>query len=75
MRPISRRFATAAAVLMIMAAPVATAYADPPSWAPAHGWRAKHEHKHRHKHRDRQRDVHVYHHYQQPTRYAGPTYY
>lgn len=73
MRPISRRVAAAAAVLMITAAPVTMAYADPPPWAPAHGWRAKHEH--RHKYRDRHREVHVYHHYDRPNRYAGPTYY
>ena len=25
------------------------AFADPPPWAPAHGWRAKHKNKHKHK--------------------------
>ena len=28
--------------------PTGLAYADPPPWAPAHGWRAKHKHKHKH---------------------------
>lgn len=28
------------------------ALADPPPWAPAHGWRAKHEYKHKHKRDD-----------------------
>lgn len=32
---------TVATALMFPAAPVA--YADPPSWAPAHGWRKKHD--------------------------------
>ena len=27
------------------------AYADPPPWAPAHGWRAKHKHKNKGKHK------------------------
>lgn len=31
-------------------APVATALADPPPWAPAHG---RHKHKHKHHHGDR----------------------
>lgn len=25
-----------------------TVLADPPHWAPAHGWRAKHHHRHHH---------------------------
>ena len=40
--------AVAAATLLVFAAsllPIAAAYADPPPWAPAHGWRAKHKHK------------------------------
>jgi len=40
--------AIAAVTLAVFAAsflPVAAAYADPPPWAPAHGWRAKHKHK------------------------------
>ena len=28
-----------------------SAVAEPPSWAPAHGWRAKHDHGHKHKHK------------------------
>ncbi|MEQ8815186.1 MAG: glycine zipper 2TM domain-containing protein [Thalassobaculum sp.] len=67
MRPIRLGLAAAAAV-MLAVAPVATAYADPPPWAPAHGWRAKHD-KHRHKRRE---EVHVYHHYDQPDRYRQP---
>lgn len=31
--------------------PIVPAQADPPPWAPAHGWRAKHEHGHGHKHK------------------------
>ena len=57
MRPIRLGLAAAAA-LMLAAAPVATAYADPPPWAPAHGWRAKHD-KHRH---GRREEVQVYQH-------------
>jgi surface antigen len=44
--------AVAAAMLVVFAAsllPVGAAYADPPPWAPAHGWRAKHKHKHKEK--------------------------
>lgn len=45
-----RRFlgAVAAVTLVVFAAsvlPIAAAYADPPPWAPAHGWRAKNKHK------------------------------
>jgi len=69
MRPISRIMAAATAALLMTAAPIGTAYADPPPWAPAHGWRAKHDRDHRRDHRDR-RDVHVYHHYE-----SGPAYY
>ena len=49
--PLSRRRilgAIAALTLAVFAAsslPFAAAYADPPPWAPAHGWRAKHKHK------------------------------
>jgi surface antigen len=35
-----------------------TAFAEPPSWAPAHGWRAKHDHGHKHK-RKRNYEVEV----------------
>ena len=35
--------ATAAAGALIAAAP---AFANPPHWAPAHGWRAEHRHCH-----------------------------
>ena len=31
-----------AATALAIAAPIAPASADPPPWAPAHGWRAKH---------------------------------
>jgi surface antigen len=40
--------AIAAVTLAVFAAsslPLTAAYADPPPWAPAHGWRAKHKHK------------------------------
>jgi len=42
------------AVLALMLGSAVPAWADPPDWAPAHGWRAKHEHKHR-------AEVHHYH--------------
>ena len=45
--------AVAAATLLVFVAslmPVGTAYADPPPWAPAHGWRAKHKDKGRYAH-------------------------
>lgn len=50
----SRRWLRAAVAVMLAAfiassLPVAAAYADPPPWAPAHGWRAKHKHKHKDK--------------------------
>ena len=35
--------ALAAGTTLLAAAP---AFADPPHWAPAHGWRAKHHHPH-----------------------------
>ena len=35
--------ALAAGSTLLVAAP---AFADPPHWAPAHGWRAKHHHSH-----------------------------
>jgi surface antigen len=39
-------------VAMGLAVPALPAFADPPPWAPAHGYRAKHDHKHKHKHDD-----------------------
>ena len=44
--------------------PLSAAFADPPPWAPAHGWRDKHEdrdddewrERHRHRHHDEDRD-------------------
>ena len=42
-----------AALVAAMAAPVA---ADPPSWAPAHGWRAKQHNKHKQKYKRRYDD-------------------
>src|SRR5690606_36055831 len=65
-------------LLTLTVAPAGTAYADPPPWAPAHGWRAKHDDGHRHQHhrhhRDRdRRDVHVYDHYDSgPAAYREP---
>lgn len=56
MRELFHRLAAVAlapllAVSLLQPAP---ASADPPPWAPAHGWRAKHEHKHKHgRHDDR----------------------
>ena len=35
--------ALAAGSTLLVAAPV---FADPPHWAPAHGWRARHDHPH-----------------------------
>lgn len=43
-----------------------TSYADPPPWAPAHGYRAKH-HKHKHKH-----TVYHYHYYPAYEVYYNP---
>ncbi|MEX2009204.1 MAG: hypothetical protein WEC41_03340, partial [Dongiaceae bacterium] len=40
----------AAAALVMTAAPFADARADPPAWAPAHGYWAKHGHRHHHVH-------------------------
>ncbi|SOD89346.1 hypothetical protein [Caenispirillum bisanense] len=51
----SRRVAAALAVAVTggLLLDAGAALADPPPWAPAHGWRAKHEYKHKHKHKDR----------------------
>ena len=38
----TRRLASAVGALLLAGA-AATAWADPPDWAPAHGWRGKHE--------------------------------
>lgn len=43
---------TIAAAFAASLLPVTPALADPPPWAPAHGWRAKHEGKHKHRHDD-----------------------
>jgi len=45
----SRAFAALAICLALILGPTA-AMAEPPPWAPAHGWRAKHGHKQKHKH-------------------------
>ena len=37
--------AVALAAFAASSLPLDAAYADPPPWAPAHGWRAKHKHK------------------------------
>lgn len=71
MRSIHRNLVAATAVLLLTAAPIGSAYADPPPWAPAHGWRAKHDDDRRHRHHDHdRRDVRVYHYYDN-----GPAYY
>lgn len=53
-----RRVAVAALAALFAASlwPAAPARADPPPWAPAHGWRAKHGHKHKHHHHDEDDD-------------------
>ncbi len=72
MRSISRGLTVAAAAVMIAAAPVAAAYADPPPWAPAHGWRAKHDHRHgQRKDKHRSHEAQVYDHYDRPS-YSHP---
>lgn len=64
----------AAAALLITAAPLTAAYADPPPWAPAHGYRdkGKHHDKDKHHKKGKDHDVHVYHHYDEPVRYGQP---
>jgi surface antigen len=59
--PTFRRLAagTLAAAFAVSLLPAAPAQADPPPWAPAHGWRAKHEGKHKRKHDDDDRVVYV----------------
>ncbi|HEY9567680.1 MAG TPA: hypothetical protein VIR38_06290, partial [Thalassobaculum sp.] len=69
--------ATIAAIVLLTltVAPAGTAYADPPPWAPAHGWRAKHDDGRRHRHhRDRDRhEVYVHHYYDSgPAAYREP---
>lgn len=51
----TRTLAAALAGLLALG-PAATAFADPPDWAPAHGRRDKHEDKHRHKDKHRHDD-------------------
>jgi surface antigen len=51
------------ATLVATAADSGSALADPPPWAPAHGYRAKHKHKHKHKHRHRHEYEHHHHHH------------
>ncbi len=46
-----------AAVAIGIAAPAAPVFADPPPWAPAHGYREKHKNKHKGKGRHRNRQV------------------
>ena len=79
--------------LLVMAALTGTmadsapAYADPPPWAPAHGYHAKHrdkhakhhdrhaKYKHKHKHKHRHGHEHrrpAYHHGHYPTAYRAP---
>lgn len=67
MRPIHRTLTAVLTGLVLSAAPVGTASADPPPWAPAHGWRAKHERHDRHR-----RDVHVYHYHDRPAAHGQP---
>jgi hypothetical protein len=53
--------ALAAGTTMLIAAP---AFAQPPHWAPAHGWRAKQHHHHHYQHQ----------HYAQGYGYRAPAY-
>ena len=53
MGSIHRNLVATTAVLLLTTAPIGAAYADPPPWAPAHGWRAKHDRDDRHRHRGR----------------------
>lgn len=46
MKTTLKRRATAAILAAALAAPAAPAFADPPPWAPAHGYRAKHGNGH-----------------------------
>ena len=71
MRSISRGLTVAAAAAMIAAAPGAAAYAEPPPWAPAHGWRAKHDHGHGQRKDRRQPQGSAYDHYGRPS-YSQP---
>lgn len=49
------RMTAAAMAALLLVAPAASALADPPPWAPAHGWRDKHDKKHG-KHKDKDKD-------------------
>ena len=56
-----RILALCAGAAVALAALTASAAAEPPSWAPAHGWRAQHghhheRHRHHHDHRYAERD-------------------
>jgi surface antigen len=54
-----RRFITAITLALFTLGSLGTlapaAFAEPPSWAPAHGWRAKHGHEHGHKHKHKRK--------------------
>ena len=53
MRTLIAALTIALLTLGSLGATAPAAFAEPPSWAPAHGWRAKHgdDHGHRHKHK------------------------
>lgn len=47
---------SAACLLLLAGVPISDVSADPPPWAPAHGYRSKHKHRDRDYHRDRHYD-------------------
>jgi surface antigen len=56
-KPGRGRRTLAAALALCLGASLAAApptLADPPDWAPAHGWRAKQAHKHKYKYKERE---------------------
>jgi len=59
LRPRRRAFAALAIGLTLVLAPAA-AWADPPPWAPAHGWRAQNGQKHGQKHGHKQKHEQYY---------------
>lgn len=72
---LSRWLTTMMVLAMSMALPMGVA-ADPPPWAPAWGYRAKHDHGHGHKHKHEDEDEDEDEHYHYRTYYQeAPQYY
>ena len=65
-------FVLAVAGLMLPVWPQGSAFADPPPWAPAYGYRDKHKHKHHDKDEDEDHDEDHHEHHRSRDRYIVP---